>query len=294
MILFCSAMLRSGLKILTLQLASGFPGQKKHPPHLRQVLTRRCRSGFTLIELLVVIGIIALLVGLLLPALSRVRIQARALRCMNNIRQLGTGLRLYSVDNKNAYPVNVSAPSPGKYWNDTDRLGRYLPLPTTAMNSASVYWCPEDDGAVQSYSMNVWASSAVDKRVASLTSGLQWVSGRKSTAMILLAESWSGNSTGLGYVPAPVIGSEGGTAAQKFGAMGGIGPIPAGRFGLVNCELTYSRHRRSSGQGSGVMPVGRLSICFDDGHVELCSDQDLVSGGQSTGHAAWSSVDYVR
>jgi prepilin-type N-terminal cleavage/methylation domain-containing protein len=252
--------------------------------------------GFTLVELLVVIGVIALLISLLLPALSRARSQARAVRCMSNIRQLGVGLRLYATDNRDCYPINISAPSPGKYWNDTDRVGRYLPPPTVAMNASSVYWCPEDDGAAQSYAMNVWASSAADKMVTTLTTGRLWSPRRPATSMILLAESWSGNLSASGYLPTPIIGTTGTSAGQKFGALGGIGPISAGRFGLVNSELTYARHRRSRTDGTGVLPTGRLSICFDDGHVELCSDRDLIDGqtGQSSGHAAWSSVDYVR
>ena len=56
------------------------------------------RRGFSLVELLVVLGIVALLTALLLPSLSRARIQANRTKCLNNIRQIGNSLAVYIHD----------------------------------------------------------------------------------------------------------------------------------------------------------------------------------------------------
>ena len=65
------------------------------------------RSAFTLVELLVVIGIIALLISILLPALSRAKQTANRVKCLSNLRQLGMGFQLYALSNKGRFPFDA-------------------------------------------------------------------------------------------------------------------------------------------------------------------------------------------
>jgi prepilin-type N-terminal cleavage/methylation domain-containing protein len=91
---------------------------------------RNRRRGFTLVELLVVIGIIALLLGILLPVLVHVRRTARRTLCTNNLRQIGAAIHLYADASKGSIPYGPDAPpfSPFNFYPSTGTVTSLISL----------------------------------------------------------------------------------------------------------------------------------------------------------------------
>jgi len=133
-------------------------------PHQRPLYARELfRRGFTLVELLVVIGIIALLISILLPALSRAREGGNKVACLSNLKQLGNAMSMYCSDNKGYFPRSAASGQSADDWIFWD--GRDVndgPLVKYLGNTfvANHYRCPSDDAAASrapfaySYSMN--------------------------------------------------------------------------------------------------------------------------------------------
>jgi prepilin-type N-terminal cleavage/methylation domain-containing protein/prepilin-type processing-associated H-X9-DG protein len=158
------------------------------------MITRNRNAGFTLIELLVVIAIIAILAGLLLPALSKAKAKAQGIQCMNNHRQLVLAWKMYVDDNREVLPYVKHGPEAWMdgwldYTTARDNWDESFNIKTSLLwsycgKSAKIFKCPGDTSTINN-------RGQILPRVRSM-SMLNWVGGRGEGRPM----NWSGTTFG--------------------------------------------------------------------------------------------------
>ena len=118
---------------------------------------QRLKGGaFTLIELLVVIAIIAILAAMLLPALAKAKQRAQMISCLNNLRQVGMFIQLYTDDNKEVFPSdwgqNGQQAGMSTFLNYDDWYGNCLDK--YSAGNSNLYHCPVLQGVRNQYTPN--------------------------------------------------------------------------------------------------------------------------------------------
>jgi prepilin-type N-terminal cleavage/methylation domain-containing protein len=262
------------------------------------------RRGFTLVELLVVIGIIAIMISLLLPALNQVREKALAIQCASNIKQVFSFCMMYSQENKghlprpginDPYVPNGANRAPTAAELENDRLDLFCQDMPGRMNyEGGVIWryfqgtevakkglmlCPSDRGETMSYGCALTRVNHPDGRNFSYSMHA-YVADPKDSA-------WGGPKK----LPGIVLGSIRGPS-ERILFFEELGPndgwcliLPQGGTGLNCDDIPTARHqgmrflntkRITDPTAAAYRNSGRGNHIFFDGHAEMLTPGQIL------------------
>ena len=230
--------------------------------------------AFTLVELLVVIGIIAVLIALLMPALSAAREQSKSVKCLSNLRSLGQATFMYAAQNGGYFPISHN--SLGDEWDFTRTPGGIVPGIVWAGGGTNlaVQQCPSYDSR----------STTVTDPYTGYNYNTSYIGGG------------AGEVTPLGN-PHVRPAKMGLVHRSSEIALFGDGQFTGGTNKYMRAPLTMSMTDIGDGVGlatraagtQGYRHLNRTNVCYCDGHAESVSDRFTAAGTNNGGAISYSS-----
>jgi prepilin-type N-terminal cleavage/methylation domain-containing protein len=261
-------------------------------------MPRLCKRAFSLIELLVVIGIIALLVGILLPVLQKVRTSALRTNCLSNQRQLLQGVVTYQAQNRGRMPPGIiqgnisgsrtlrmnsdkvaefkaatSYGPDGRYYHKHGWINLGWMVVSGIVKDGRIFYCPAQDDTFPYTYNNAWVPNFKDDGSSLTTSYAYRVGGNYGTSSILPFYFFSPEHNSI----ADWKDEQNFLNGAMAGRVKGIKALTADAFATSEDKKAAWPHIRPAG----------ICVGFTDGHCEYIAldqrDYDYLLKVQSLG-----------